>query len=199
MYLIGLAGGVAGGKSFVAEQLAALGAAVLDADRAGHEVLRLPHVEDAARARWGAGVFGPDGHIHRPALAKIVFADTPKAAVERRFLEQLTHPEIARRLERAKADLEAQGIPAAVLDAPLLLEAGWDNLLDRLVFVDSPRPVRLARARARGWSESDFSAREDAQESLDRKRASADVVVDNSGTREHTRAQIEQFWHSLFG
>jgi dephospho-CoA kinase len=199
MYLIGLIGGVAGGKSFVAEQMAALGAGVLDADRAGHAVLRLPHIEEAAMNRWGGFVFGPDGHVHRPALAKIVFANNPKAVEERRFLEQLTHAEITQRLMQEKSELEAQGIPAAVLDAPLLLEAGWDTLLERLVFVDAPRSVRLARALARGWTEADFSAREDAQESLDRKRARADVVVDNSGSREHTLAQIEQFWHTLFG
>ena len=199
MYLIGLIGGVASGKSFVAAQLSTLGAAVLDADRAGHVVLRLTHVEEAIMHRWGGSVFGPDGHVHRPALAKIVFANSPRASEDRRFLEHLTHPKITQLLMQEKSELESRGVPAAVLDAPLLLEAGWDRLLDRLVFVEAPRSVRLARALARGWTEADFSAREDAQESLDRKRARADVVVDNSGSREHTCAQIEHFWHTLFG
>jgi dephospho-CoA kinase len=199
MYLIGLLGGVASGKSLVAEEFARLGAAVLDADRAGHEALRLPHVEEAALLRWGEGVLAPDGRIDRGRLAKIVFANNPKAVDERRFLEQLTHPEIGRTLAAKKDELACAGTPAAVLDAPLLLEAGWDTFTDRLVFVEAPRSVRLARARVRGWTEADFSAREGAQESLDRKRARADVVVDNAGSREHTRAQIERYWSSLFG
>ena len=70
MKILGLLGGVASGKSLVARQLAELGAVVLDADRAGHEALRLPCVEEAARQRWGDAVFGPDGHIDRARLAR---------------------------------------------------------------------------------------------------------------------------------
>ena len=77
MKILGLLGGVASGKSLVSRQLAELGAVVLDADRAGHEALRLPSVEEAARRRWGDAVFGPDGHIDRSRLAKIVFAPPP--------------------------------------------------------------------------------------------------------------------------
>ena len=77
MKTLGLIGGVACGKSLVARQLADLGAVVLDADRAGHEALRLPEVEAAARRRWGDGIFGRDGHIVRSQLAKIVFAPPP--------------------------------------------------------------------------------------------------------------------------
>jgi dephospho-CoA kinase len=85
----------------------------------------------------------------------------------------------------------------AVLDAPLLLEAGWDELCEKIVFVEAPREARLARARARGWGEEDFAAREGAQESLHRKRARADAIIDNSGSPERTQAQVEQFWASL--
>ena len=99
---------------------------------------------------------------------------------------------------RQAAALAGSGCTVAVLDAPLLLEAGWDKLCDRLVFVEAPREVRLSRALGRGWSKEDFAAREEAQESLDSKRQRADVVVDNSGSPEHTQAQIERFWQSLF-
>ena len=88
---------------------------------------------------------------------------------------------------------------AAALDAPLLLEAGWDRLCDTLVFVDAPRGLRLARARKRGWSEADFARREAAQQSLEAKRGRADLVVDNSGPLDATRAQVERLWHSLIG
>jgi len=199
MHVIGILGGVASGKSLVAGQLAELGAGVLDADRAGHEVLRQPPIEAAVRRRWGASVFGPDGRIDRNRLAKIVFADPPAGPQERKHLEQLTHPEIARLLRRQADAMAASGKVAAVLDAPLLLEAGWDKLCKELLFIDAPWPVRLSRALARGWSEEDFAAREGVQESLDLKRARADVIVDNSGSPEHTRAQIERFWHSHVG
>jgi dephospho-CoA kinase len=199
MHILGLLGGVASGKSLVAAQLARLGAGVLDADRAGHEVLRLPEVEQAARERWGESVFGADGHIDRRRLAEIVFAPPQKGPEERRFLEELTHPRIARLLEGQAERLAAADCRVAVLDAPLLLEAGWDRLCQRLILVDAPHQLRLARALARGWTEREFAEREGVQESLDFKRKRADWVVDNSGSPDQTQAQIERLWPSLAG
>jgi dephospho-CoA kinase len=197
MRIIGITGGVASGKSMVAGQLAALGAGVLDADRAGHEALRLPRVEAAARRRWGEAIFGADGRIDRAKLARIVFAAEPEGVRERKYLEQLTHPEIGRLLKRQAEAFEAAGAKVAVLDAALLLEAGWDGMCEKTIFVESPREVRLDRALARGWTEEDFAARECVQDSLERKRPRADVIIDNSGSAERTRAQVEQFWASL--
>ena len=198
MKILGLLGGVASGKSLVAQQLADLGAVVLDADRAGHEALRLPATEKAARQRWGDAVFGPDGHIDRGRLAQIVFAPPPDGPKERKFLEELTHPEIGRRL-LAQKEHDNTLPPLAVLDAALILEAGWDKLCDCFAFIDVPREVRLARALQRGWTEGDFAAREAAQESLDSKRARADVIIDNSGSAEHTQGQVERLWQFLVG
>jgi len=199
MKVIGILGGVASGKTLVAGELARLGAGLLDADRAAHEVLRMPDIEAAARERWGGDIFGPEGRIDRARLARIVFADPPAGPRERKYLEQLTHPEIGRLLAREAERLEAAGRAVAVLDAALLLESGWDKLCDMLLFIEAPRGLRLARALERGWSEADFAAREGAQESLGAKRESADVVLDNSGSAEQTRAQVERFWHSLVG
>ncbi len=199
MQVIGILGGVASGKSLVARQLAQLGAGVLDADEAGHEVLRLAAVESAARARWGEEVFGADGRIDRARLARIVFGRSPQAERERAYLEHLTHPEIGRRLAEQAQRLDESGATVVVLDAPLLLEAGWDSFCDKLVFVDAPRPVRMARASARGWSEEDFVAREAAQLPLDRKCERADLVIDGSGSPEFARLQVEEFWRSLVG
>ena len=197
MRIIGILGGVSSGKSMVARQFARLGAKLLDADQAGHEALRLPHVEAAARRRWGEAVFGPDGRIDRARLARLVFAAGAEGQRERTYLEQLTHPEITRLLKQQAEALAATETAVAVLDAALLLEAGWDKLCEKIVFVEAPREARLARARARGWGEEDFAAREGAQESLHRKRARADAIIDNSGSPERTQAQVEQFWASL--
>ncbi len=198
MKILGLLGGVASGKSTVAGEFARLGAAVLDADRAAHEVLRLPEIEAAARRRWGEESFGPDGRIDRQRLAGIVFAPGPDGGRERKFLEQLTHPEIARAIRRQAEEAAAGGIGAAILDAPLLWEAGWNGWCDKIIFVDVPREERLRRALARGWSRDDFAAREAAQESLERKRAGADAMIDNSGPPERTRTEVQRLWASLF-
>jgi dephospho-CoA kinase len=215
MKILGLLGGVASGKSLVARQLADMGAVVLNADRAGHEALRLPRVEEAARQRWGNKIFGPDGHVDRRSLARIVFAPPPDGPPERKFLEDLTHPEIGRRLlaqvEAIKTASSATNAvvdgpeggktapPLAILDAALILEAGWDKLCDYLAFIDVPREMRMARALKRGWTEEDFTAREAAQESLDCKRPRADLIIDNSGSAEHTQAQVQRLWQFLVG
>lgn len=195
--VVGLLGGVASGKSLVAGQLRALGAGTLDGDAAGHEVLRLPAVQQLARERWGDEIFGPDGHVRRPALAKIVFAATPEGRRELEYLEQITHPKIEALLRRDVERLSAEGFSVAVLDAPVMLKAGWDRLCDRIVFVDAPDVVRRRRARQRGWNQEDFMAREAAQEPLPIKRDRADTVIDNSGTPEATRTQVERLWQSL--
>ncbi len=197
MHKIGILGGVASGKSLVARQLTELGAGLLDADRAGHEVLDDRAVREALRCRWGGDILEPDGRVDRSRVAEIVFAPPPAGEQERQFLENLLHPRIARRLADEQEELAARKYPAVVLDAPLLLEAGWDRLCDRLIFVDAARELRLARAAARGWTEQDVARREAAQLPLHVKRARADVSIDNSGTPQQTRAQVEQFWASL--
>jgi len=197
MILIGILGGVASGKSEVSSRLRSLGAAVLDADRVGHAVLREAEVRQAVQRRWGEAVLDAAGEIDRRKVAEIVFAAAPESRAELTFLEQLTHPLIGQRLQEQLAELHREGVRAAVLDAPVMLKAGWDRLCQRIVFVDAPRDVRLARARQRGWTEADFAAREAAQEPLETKRSRADVTLDNSLTRQHLFAQVDRFWRSL--
>ncbi len=199
MHIIGIVGGVASGKSLVARQLRELGAAVLEADTIGHEVLRQEDTEAAARRRWGDGIFGPDGRIDRRQLARIVFAPPPHGPREKEYLEGLTHPEIHRLIQRRIRELAAGGAKLVVLDAPLLMEADLNNFCNTIIFVDSPREIRMARARSRGWNEEDYAAREGAQDSLDSKRAKADLTIDNSGAPESTKAQVERWLHSLIG
>jgi dephospho-CoA kinase len=196
--VIGLLGGIASGKSLVAGALVRRGAVLLDADAAGHLVLREPAIEEAALARWGSSIFGPDGHIHRPALAKIVFAPPPHGPRELAYLESLTHPRIGERLRKQIDQLAADGTPRVlVLDAPVMLKAGWDEFCDLLVFVEADRPIRLQRALSRGWSEEEFARRETAQEPVEVKRSRAEIVIDNSGSVETTERQIEQLWKRL--
>ncbi|MCO6459060.1 MAG: dephospho-CoA kinase [Pirellulaceae bacterium] len=196
MRVIGIVGGVASGKSLVSAEFRRLGARVLDADRAGHEVLEEEPVRQALRDRWGAAVFDRQGKVDREAIARIVFAPPPDGPPERRFLEGLTHPRIRGRLQDEAVVARESGLPAVVLDAALLLEAGWDRLCDVIVFVAAPRTARLERSLRRGWTEQQFAAREAAQMSLEEKQSRASQTIDNSGSAAETVEQVRRLWHS---
>ncbi len=198
MKVLGIVGGIASGKSLVSQEFARLGAEVIDADRLGHEVLREPEVIAAAQKRWGSRVLAADGQLDRRQIAQIVFAKTAEGITERQFLEQLTHPRIAAKMREQISHFATQGaVDVLVLDAALLLEAGWNEYCDQLLFIDTPLEIRQARAAARGWSTADLAAREAAQRGLAEKRHLADVVIDNSGSSEKTVTQIQQFWKTL--
>jgi dephospho-CoA kinase len=188
--VVGLVGGIGSGKSLVAQLLAEQGGAVIDADHLGHEALRQPEVREQIVARWGTGVLREDGSVNRRAVAAIVFADP----AERRALEALVFPWIERGIRAALAEADRDPrVRFVVLDAAILLETGWREVCDLVVFVDAPRAVRLGRLAAqRGWTEADVAARERAQFPLEEKKARADVVIDNSGDPAQTRRQVEQ-------
>ncbi len=196
--LVGIAGGIASGKSYVTELLREKGAAVILADEAAHNVLKLEEVKRLARERWGETIFAADGEVDRAQLGKIVFAPPPDGPRELKYLEQLIHPRVGDAIGRQVAELAAEGkVPAIVLDVPLLFEAGWHNICDKVVFVDTPASLRAARAAERGWSPQELARREAAQQSLEAKRQQSDFVIDNSGSRELAREQVGDFWRSL--
>jgi dephospho-CoA kinase len=202
MTTLGLVGGVASGKSLVSKYLAELGAGVLDADRAGHEVLATdPEVRQALVDRWGRTILAEDGQIDRKAIAARIFAGpdaadsvTNASAEDRRFVESLLHPRISQRLQEQRRQFVREGRPAVVLDAPLLLEAGWQPLCDLVVMVDSTPEARLARAKSRGWDEAEFNRREAAQLPLEEKRRHADVVLANDQSPRELRYEVGQLW-----
>jgi dephospho-CoA kinase len=195
MKIIGLVGGVASGKSLAANLLVELGAVHLDADRTGHRVLAEDDgVRQALIERWGNAILDADGHVDRRAVAKQVFAKSATGTANRKFLEDLLHPRIRERLNIERDQAVATGKPAIVVDAPLLLEADWGSLCDIVLMIDSPREMRLKRAATRGWTETDFDDREDAQWPPEEKRRHADVVIPNYGTADELRGAISQFW-----
>lgn len=194
--IVGVVGAIGGGKSAVARRLAQWGGKVLDADKVGHEVLAYPEVIERLRSLFGPGVLDRKGAIDRGALAKVVFSD----AARRRVLEGVVHPimlELFReRLAQALAESETRMV---VLDAAVLIEAGWDAVCDRILFVDAPRAIRLQRVRERGWSEEELARREAAQLPLDEKRARADVVLENDGGWAELDAAVDRFARELLG
>lgn len=198
MIIIGLVGGVASGKSQVARDFQTLGAYVLNADRIGHEVLQMDSVGRELVQRWGDRILKPSGELDRGAIAEIVFGSTIESKSELEFLESVTHPEIRQVLEKQLNQLRQVGrFPLAVLDAPLLFEAGWDQLCDRILFVDVPLDLRKKRAALRGLSETQFVARERAQMSIEEKLKRSQFQIDNSGPPQQTFQQVQQVWHSL--
>jgi dephospho-CoA kinase len=186
--VVGLVGGMGSGKSRVAEEFARRGARVISGDQLGHEALRRPKVRDSVVARWGREVLDARGQIDRGKLGAIVFRDL----AELRALEAILFPQIERRIgEEVAAARADSAVPLIVLDAAVLFEAGWNKVCDRVVYVNAPRDVRLARlAEQRGWGAKEVEAREQAQLPLDEKARRADVSLDNSGPVEETARQI---------
>jgi len=200
MLILGLVGGIGSGKTVVANILRDFGAIVLDADRAGHAVLRDLGIIAAVRQRWGERVIDATGQVSRREVAKIVFAAGNEA--ERKFLEALTHPRIKQLLEQELDHLRSSAPqpPVVVIDAALLFEAGWDKLCDKIMYVDAPRDLRLERAVSRGWSAEQFSAREAAQLPLVEKASRSQIIVRNARTLENIREVLRLTWrHRLVG
>ncbi len=193
--VIGVVGGIGSGKSAVANWVAAhADVAVIDADKLGHDALKSTAVKDALLHRFGSGVFGADGFIDRSVLAKHVFGNNPEQFASRHDLEQIVHPEIGRRIS-ADVVLATNNCRAAVLlDAAILLEAGWRELCDLVVFVDTPDAIRLSRVQKnRNWTEDELQRRESSQWSLDRKRQEADVVIINDRDLDYAGGQLLEF------
>jgi dephospho-CoA kinase len=193
--VLGLVGGIGAGKSQVAEAFARRGARVISGDALAHAALRQPAIKELVVRRWGKRLLDDKGEIQRRLLADVVFAD----ASERRALEAIVHPWIK---ERIRAEVEAARADAMVrlivLDAAVMLEAGWHDVCDQLVFIEAPREVRLRRvAEQRGWTVQEVEAREAAQLPLTAKAAHADHTLDNSTSLErldHQVADLVRLW-----
>lgn len=192
--VIGLAGGIGAGKSQVARILGELGAAVIDSDALAGQALDHEEVIAAIRTAWGADVLTEDGRVDRTKLRR-VFDDRS----ERRRLEALIHPRVARQREALMAQYAADPrVAAIVLDSPLLFEAGIASSCDAIVFVDCDDAVRQARvAASRGWTPKQLQAREKAQKPLDFKKRRADYVVCNDSTTDALRRQVTALFPRL--
>ena len=193
MYLIGLTGGIAAGKSLVSGRFAKLGAVVVDADRLAREVVEPGTAGLAAIAQtFGPSVISPSGELDRAALGAIVFADPDRLAA----LNAITHPAI-RALTRERIAAAAAVDPGAtvVYDVPLLTEANVDHGYDLVVVVEANEPERIRRmVTDRGMAEPEARRRLASQASDAERRAISDVVIDNSGTIGDTLAQVDEVW-----
>jgi len=176
--IIGILGGLGSGKSTVAAEFAKLGCAVIDADKIAHELLDRKTIKKAIVASFGQAVLDKEGKIDRKALADIVFADADKLST----LNRIIHPSVLRRAEQLIKRIKGQNrVKAIVLDMPLLVEVGWAERCDRLVFVDCKRKLRVERAKKLGFSgKNQHKIRENFQISLDKKVNTADNIINNN-------------------
>jgi dephospho-CoA kinase len=188
MRIIGLTGNIAAGKSTVAAELAAAGLPVIDADTLAREVVAPGTAALAAIvARWGPIILAADGTLDRAALRRRILADP----ADRTALEAITHPAIAARRAARTAELAAAGAPVVICDIPLLFEAHLEDTVDEIILVDAPVAVRRTRLiETRGMDPAEANALIAAQMPAERKRAHADVVIENAGSRAELEAAI---------
>ena len=200
--VIGLVGGIGAGKSTLAAALVARGAFLLDADAIGHVLLEQSPSRDRVLERFGEAILAPYGpeegvrrEIDRRALASIVFAH-PAAM---RDLEAILHPTMRKTFEKAiSRESRKARVPAIVLDAAILYEAGWDTLCDSVICIDAPLEVRLSRLeQSRGWTLEGLQGREKAQGPLEEKRREATYLVVNAGSPESLSSEIASLWPKL--
>jgi dephospho-CoA kinase len=176
----------------VSREFASLGCAVINADEIGHELLDDAGVIKELRQRWGESIFNVSGQVDRSILGGIVFG----ARKELDALNAILHPRIGQEMTRAvdKASSD-DSVEAIVLDAALLIEAGWDSLCNCVIFIDTPSQERLRRVKQeRCWTEENWSSREKMQISLDIKRDRCDYSLDGSSSVFSLRQQIRKLY-----
>ena len=184
---VGLTGGIGSGKSAAAECFAALGVGIVDADIVAREVVApgQPALQQIA-AHFGDQVIAADGSLQRRVLREIVFADPE----QRRWLEQLTHPLIAQSIQR---QLAASTGPYALLVSPLLLETTQRELVQRVLVIDAPETLQVARTVARDQAQpGQVRQIMAAQMPREQRLAHADDVIVNQGDLEQLRQQVVQ-------
>jgi len=192
--VLGLTGGIGSGKSMVASMFAQQGADVIDADQLAREIVEpgQPALAEIATA-FGGEILFPDGRLDRGKLARIIFADP----VARARLNAITHPRIQERMATEMA-LRGSRPGLLIVDIPLLYENDRSDSVESVivVWVDSKTQLRRLTERD-GLTPDEARQRIAAQMPLDEKRARADLVVDNSGSRENTRRQVEAIYRRL--
>lgn len=195
MKVIGITGGISSGKSTVSRFLAELGAVIIDADKVGHDTIRSEaEVQQEIIAAFGEQVRSASGEIDRAKLAEIVFYDAESLS----RLNKIMHP---RMFEKIKTQLEGyrqQGVDVAVLEATLLIEAGWTSLVDEVWVTMASEDTVLKRLMNKGMlSEQQSVARIRSQVPPRERLKHADVVIDTECTLDEVKARVRQLWQKL--
>jgi len=194
VFIAGLTGGIATGKSTVAGFLAQAGATIIDADKIAHAVVKKGQSAwEKIVAHFGEAVLLPDGEINRVLLGDIIFKDKEQKDV----LNGIVHPEVFREMAR---QIDAASRPGAViiLDVPLLIESGMHSSMAEVILVYTPQAVQIRRLMERdSLNEADARARIDSQMPIEEKRAHATIIIDNSADLDATRARSIEVYRQL--
>ena len=199
MLIVGLTGGIGAGKSTVAEMLASHGAAVVDVDSLGREIIaRGGSAVSAVLDRFGDQLRGPDGGIDRPALAQIVFGEDAELAA----LNEISHPAINDLMDERVATIGAAGeADVVILDMAVLVEStlgrNSQHPYEVVVTVEAPPDVRLRRLEDRGMTPKDAKARLSSQATDEQRRAVANFVIVNGGSVDDLAQATAQMWEAL--
>ena len=191
MIVIGLTGGIGTGKSEVARILEEIGAYIIDADRLGHSAY-LPHSEiwEEVVKEFGDGVLLPDEEIDRKKLGSIVFNDPVQLAK----LNEIMHPRMGKMVENL---IEGADAEVVVVEAALLLEAGWDALVDEVWCTGASEDVVIDRLKARnGLNKEEAQKRIKAQMSVAERKSRSQVMIENNGDLAQLTTVIEQIWEN---
>ena len=190
MLKVGLTGGIAAGKTTVASMLRDRDVPVLDADPLGHELLEPGQAAyEEVVAAFGQEILEAGGKVNRAKLGGVIFADAGKRA----RLNQILHPRILEVVQKWFAALdEPEGPEFAVVEAALIVEAGYNRNLDKLIVCWCQPEQQLERLMLRGLSAEEAQQRIAAQMPLDEKRRLADEAIDCSGSIEETQRQVNQ-------
>ncbi len=188
--IIGIAGGIGSGKSFVADLFGEMGCLVIKSDEQVSAAYRDPVILKELRDWWGDSAFLDDGSVDRRFIARTIF-NNPH---QRQKLEGLLHPNIARkRDDLMSAVANDPNIRAYVWDTPLLFETGLNRDCDAVVFVDAPLEIRLERVKSgRGWDEAELRRREILQTPLDKKQDLSDHTLSNTADAHRARSQVRE-------
>jgi dephospho-CoA kinase len=199
MFVLGIVGSPAGGKSTVAGHLQDLGATWIDADQVVRSVLEKDEIQKQLIDYFGSKITGNDGRIDRAKLASCVFGDDDSKRPALTYLEGLIHPQTRLIITAKLRAAMRQGSAVAILDVPMLFESGWDRACDEIWCVDSDRSVRLARAKKRGWDDQQLGLRESNQLDIEEKKRLSNVFIYNNGTLDELHETIECLWSSFLG
>ena len=191
MFVIGLTGGIATGKTLVSETLLELGATLINADLVGHEAYQ-PQTETwrAVVDAFGTDILDPDGQIVRPKLGAIVFSDPAKLAQ----LNSIVHPRIYAMISDRIDVLKADGVRVAVVEAALLIEAGWTPLVDEIWVIVSSQDLVRSRLTGRGLTSDQAEARIESQMPQDERATHADIVIVNDQREADLRQAVREQW-----
>jgi dephospho-CoA kinase len=195
MLVIGLTGNFGTGKTSVSQMLAELGAVVIDADKLGHKLLQ-PDTETYREilAAFGKSILKPNGGIDRNKLGKLAFADA--ASLNR--LNQIMHPKMYEIAKRKIEEYLKTDTKIVVLEAALLIEAGWTPLVDQVWITVAPEAIIVRRLKSgRELNEDQVLARLSTQMPSEEKAKQADVVIDTDCSLDELRTRVTELWHNL--